>query len=258
VSTLDGRVALITGGSRGIGRATSLCLAQEGADVAINYRSDEAAARATQQQVEALGRRARLYPCDVSQSYDAVKAMADQVVRDFGHMDILVNNAGVDMLQRQAVCDTDIAVLHRIFNTNLFGAYYCTKAAIPHLRQGRRGDIIFISSEMLERIPPNRAAYAASKAALETLATSVSKEERANGIRANVIRSSVVETEMGKRVFQRRGFSDMKDVYARAPFGRVAQPEDIGNLVAFLCSQRGEHITGATILAGGGILDWLP
>ncbi len=257
MSTPEHRVALITGGGRGIGRGIALCLARDGVDVAINYRANQAAAHATQQDILRLGRRARCYACDVAESPDAVQAMVDQVAREFGRLDILVNNAGIDMPQRRAVSDTSFPELHAMFATNLFSAFYCTAAAIPHLRKQARGDILFISSTLAGDHLAGRAPYSASKAALEALARTVSKEERANGIRANVIRSGVVETDMGRRVAERRGVS-IRELGALAPFGRMEQPEDIGNAAAFLCSHGGEYITGATLLVSGGVNDWLP
>jgi NAD(P)-dependent dehydrogenase (short-subunit alcohol dehydrogenase family) len=256
-TTLEGRVALVTGGGRGIGRGIALCLARGGADVAINYRANEAAARATQQEVEGLGRRANCYQCDVSESYEAVQAMVDQVALDFGRLDILVNNAGMDLPQRRPVGEADMPELHAIVAANFYSAYSCTTAAIPHLRRQPRGDIVFISSTLAGDCLPGRAPYSAAKAAVEALAMTVAREERASGIRSNVIRSGLVETDMGQRVAQRRGV-EMKDLAELAPFGRLGQPEDIGSVVAFLCSQGGEYMTGATLLVSGGVADWLP
>lgn len=256
-NTPEGRVALVTGGGRGIGRGVALSLARDGVDIAINYRANQVAAQATRQEVERLGRQARCYPCDVSGSYEAVQAMVQQVVQDFGRLDILINNAGMDLPQRRPVGDADMPELHTMVAANFYSAYSCTTAALPYLRKQPRGDIVFISSNLVGDCLPGRAPYSAAKAAMEALAMTVAREERANGIRVNVIRSGLVETDMGRRVAERRGV-EMKDLAALAPFGRVGQPEDIGNTAAFLCSQGGAYITGATLLVSGGVADWLP
>src|SRR5690349_305605 len=130
--SLEGRVALVTGGGRGIGKAIALGLAEDGADVAVNYRRDEAAALETVAEIEKLGRRAAAYAASVD-DYEACEEMVDAAVEAFGHVDILVNNAGVAS-RGQSVADTDPAEVHRLLNTHAFGAWACSKLVLPSMR----------------------------------------------------------------------------------------------------------------------------
>ena len=255
--TLQARVALVTGGSRGIGRAIVLRLAGDGADVAINYHSNRTAAESAQREVEALGRRARIYQCDIGAGYEAIRGMVDQAAAEFGRLDIVVNNAGV-IGARTSVHDADLTDAHRVMDTHFWGAYHCTKAALPYLRKQGRGDVIFISSMQTNDRPANRAPYVAAKLAAEGLCAMVAQEEVGYGIRANIVSPGVIETEMGMRVLHNRGVQDAKEVAAIAPFGRVGQPEDVANAVAYLCSEDSTYITNAVLPVDGGGIDWLP
>lgn len=247
---LQGRTALVTGGSRGIGRGIALALAQAGADVAINYRRDEAAAKATVADIEALGRKAMAYQADVA-NYDQVKEMVARVGEAMGKIDILVSNAGI-ISRGLPISDTDITEVQRLMNINFFGAFHCIQAILPHMRKQPRGDIILISSRAALACMARRGPYAASKAALEALGKCLAKEEQPNNIRVNIIGPGLVETEMGRRMVKARHGVDIKEIYATQPFGRVSQPEDIGHLVVFLCSKEGEYITGQVIYVHGG------
>ncbi len=249
--SLEGRVALITGGSRGIGRGISLALAEAGADVGIVYRRDEEAAKETAKEINSLARKAALFHCDVT-NYDNVKEVVNQAIDTFGKIDILVNNAGIAS-RGNSVFDTDVNELRRVIDTHVFGSFHFTQAVLPSMRQQPRGDIIFISSVGAEHCGPNGAPYSMAKRAMEALATTLSKEELRNGIRVNVVRPGLVETEMGSRLAKAtRGVQDIKELYPSSPFGRVGQPSDIGNAVAFLVSQKGEYITDAVIKISGG------
>jgi len=249
--SLEGRVALVTGGGRGVGQAVSLALAEAGADVAIVYRRDEEAAKETIKEIEALGRKAAMFQADVT-DYDAVKAAVNKAVETFGKIDILVNNAGIAS-RGNSVLDTDVEEMRRVVATHAFGSFYFTQAVLPSMRQQPRGDIIFISSGAAESCGANGSPYNMGKRAMEALAETVAKEERRNGIRVNIIRPGVVETEMGRRLMRAsRGIQNIKDMYATSPFGRVCQPSDIANVVAFLVSEKGEYISAATIKVSGG------
>ncbi|MSQ28521.1 MAG: SDR family oxidoreductase [Dehalococcoidia bacterium] len=254
---IDGRVALITGGSRGIGRGCALCLAQAGAHIAITYASDHTAAAATQQAVEALGREARVYQLDVTDGYEAARQVVDAVAADFGRLDILVNNAG-GLSSGRSIVDDEVEDVRRVEELNYWGAYHCTKAALPHLRKQGRGDLLFISSAIVIHRPANRLSYVTSKLALEGLASVTAKEERRHGIRSNVIRPGLVETEMAVEVARRVGVNDTASLHAVAPYGRLCRPEDVGNAAAFLCSDAAEYVNGAVIQMDGGDNDWWP
>lgn len=243
---LEGRVAIVSGGSRGIGQAIALALAEAGADVAINYRRNDAAAEATVSHIEALGRRARAFKANVA-DYEEVKEMVVGVIDALGKVDILVSNAGIASRGR-FLADTDVEEMHRVINTHLFGAFHLTKEALPYMRREKRGDIIFISSRATLNLSPGHIPYAVAKSGLEAMAKCLAKEEMPNGIRVNIIGPGLVETEMGRRLaIATRGVEDIKDLYATSAFGRVAQPADVGNLVAFLCSEEGGYISGQAI-----------
>ncbi len=249
--SLKGRVALVTGGGRGIGKGIALALAEAGADVGIVYRRDEDAAKETVKELSAFKVRAAMFNADVS-DLEAVKKAVDDAIKTLGKVDILVNNAGIASRGR-SIFDTDPSEVRRLIDTHLFGSLYFTQAVLPNMRQQRRGDIIYISSVAVEGHGANGGPYNMAKAAIEALAQTLAKEERPNNIRVNIVRPGLVETEMGRRLARAtRGVEDIKELNATSPFGRVGQPSDIGNLVAFLCSQKGEYITAAAIKVSGG------
>lgn len=255
--SLKGRVALVTGGGRGIGKAISLALAADGATIAVNYRRDEDAAKATVAEIEKLGSKAKAYAASV-EDWDADKAMVDQVVADFGYIDILVNNAGIAS-RGQGVADTDPAEMERVVRTHAFGPHYLSKLVLPSMRARPRGDIIMISSVAARGLGPNGAPYNMGKAAMEALAMTLAKEERRDNVRVNVVRPGLTETEMGARLARAtQGVQNLRDIDARSPFGRVCQPEDIANAVAFLVSDGAFYITGQTIEVDGGGMAALP
>jgi 3-oxoacyl-[acyl-carrier protein] reductase len=165
---LDGRVALVSGGGRGIGKAIALGLAEDGADIAINYRKDDEAARATVTEIEKLGRRAIAYSASIDNDA-ACEQMVAQVLRDFGAVDILVNNAGIAS-RGHTVADTDPAEIERVWRTHAFGAWMLSKLVLPSMRTRPRGDIVMISSAAVVYMAANSAPYNMAKAALEALA----------------------------------------------------------------------------------------
>ena len=248
---LDGRVALITGGGRGIGRAIALALATEGADVAVVYRRDEESAAATVKEIEVLGRRARAYAADVG-SVAEVEAMVAAVLDDFGAVDILVNNAGVASRGR-AVADTAADEVEHLLRTHAVGAHILCRAVLPSMRTRPRGDIVMISSTITRDVPPNGAPYAMAKAALEILAATLAKEERRHGIHVNVVAPGLVETDMGRRLAKATfGTDDMRALDASFPFGRVCSPEDVASVVRFLVSPAAGYMTGEVLRVDGG------
>jgi NAD(P)-dependent dehydrogenase (short-subunit alcohol dehydrogenase family) len=253
---LDGRVALVTGGGRGIGRAIALALAAGGADVAINYRRDQEAAASTVKELETLGRRARAYAADMTSPAD-VEAMAAAVVTDFGYVDVLVNNAGVASRGR-AVADTDVDEVERLIRTHAIGAHTLCRALLPSMRGRPRGDIVMISSVISRDTPANGAPYAMAKAALEALAFTLAREERRHGIHVNVVAPGLVDTDMGRRLARATmGAEDIHELDARFPFGRVCSPEDVAGVVRFFVSAAAGYVTGERIYvdAGGGVPD---
>lgn len=249
--SLSGRVALVTGGGRGIGKAISLALAADGATIAVNYRRDEEAAAQTVAEIRSAGGTAKAYAASV-EDWGQDEAMVDAVIKDFGHIDILINNAGIAS-RGQGVADTDPAEMERVVRTHAFGPHYLSKLVLPNMRQQGRGDIIMISSVAARGLGPNGAPYNMGKAAMEALAMTLFKEERRHGIRVNVVRPGLTETEMGSRLARAtQGIQSMRDIDARSPFGRVAQPEDVAKVVAFLVSDNAFYLTGQTIEVDGG------
>ena len=247
--SLEGKVAIVTGGNRGIGKGISLGLARDGADIAVNYRGDEESALETVAEIEALGRKAKAYQASVD-DYDAIAAMIPQIVEDFGGIDILVNNAGIAS-RGKSVADTDPAEMQRVVGVHFFGAYYATHEALPHLRGKDRADIIMITSAATRDMMPYGAPYSVGKVAAEALALTVAKEERHNNIRVNIVSPGVVETDMGRRLVKARGVDDIRDTDATSPWGRVCQPEDVANVVCWLVSDKNSYVTGERIYVDG-------
>jgi NAD(P)-dependent dehydrogenase (short-subunit alcohol dehydrogenase family) len=244
-------VALVTGGSRGIGKAIALSLAQAGADIAVNYRRDAGAAEETVKEIEALGRKARAYQASV-ENWDEDEAMVEGVLRDFGHISILINNAGIAS-RGQAVADTDPAEMERVVRVHAFGPHYLCKLVIPHMRGEGRGDIIMISSVATLGNGPRGAPYNMGKAAMEALALTLAKEERGHGIRTNIVAPSLTVTEMGKRLTKATsGVADIHELDARSPFGRVSEPEDVAAAVTWLVSSANPYANGQKININGG------
>ncbi len=248
---LESRTALITGGGRGIGKAIALAMAEAGADVAVIYRRDEAAARETVAEIEALGRQAVMLKASVEEE-DEAKAAVAQAIAALGKIDILVNNAGIAS-RGNSVLDTDSEELRRVVRVHVFGSFYFTQAVLPVMRQQPRGDIIFISSVAVEGLSANGGPYNIGKAGMEALAMTLAKEERPNGIRVNVLRPGLTDTEMGSRLAKAtQGVQDIGELNSSSPFGRVGIPSDLANAAVFLASAKGEYITGATIKISGG------
>jgi 3-oxoacyl-[acyl-carrier protein] reductase len=248
---LDGRVALVTGGGRGIGKAIAIGLAEDGADIAVNYRKNEAAAQETVAEIEKLGRTARAYAASVD-DYSQCETMIGAAVADFGHVDILVNNAG-NASRGQTVADTDPAELDRVVRTHAIGAWSCSKLVLPSMRTQPRGDIVNISSAATLHMAANSAPYNMAKAALEALSATLAKEERRNGIHVNVVAPGLVDTEMGRRLMKgAAGIDDIRTLDARSPFGHVCTPEEVADAVRFVVSERASYITGQRIGVEGG------
>lgn len=247
---LGGRVAFVTGGGRGIGAGCSIALAKAGADIALTYRKDNDSAIEVAAEIEKLGRKALVLQCDVAQE-DQVFTAAEQAVAELGKVDILVANAGIAS-RGNTVYDTPTEEFRRLFDTHIMGAIWSCKAVLDSMRKQGDGHIVIVSSVATIHHAAQGAPYNMAKAAMESLMMTLSKEEGPNGIRVNAIGPGLIETEMGRRLSRARGAEDIKDLYATYPFGRVGQPEDIGNLAAFLCSDEGSYISGQTIYVHGG------
>ncbi|HBM87181.1 MAG: SDR family oxidoreductase [Parvibaculaceae bacterium] len=248
--SLNGRVALVTGGSRGIGRAISLSLAKAGADIAINFRRDDKAAEEVAAEVRKLGRRAEVYAASVDDS-DQAAALVAAVLKDFGSISILINNAGIAS-RGQTVADTDPAELERVVRVHALAPHRLSQLVLPAMREEERGDIIMISSVATLSNGPNGAPYNMGKAAMEALALTLAKEERKNGIRTNIVSPSLTVTEMGTRLVKARSGADIHDLDATSPFGRVSVPEDVAAAVLFFVSNANPYCNGQKLNVDGG------
>jgi NAD(P)-dependent dehydrogenase (short-subunit alcohol dehydrogenase family) len=248
---LEGRVALVTGGGRGIGRAVSLALAEDGADVAINFRRDEQAAADTVADIEKIGRRAAKYHASVD-SWDEDAAMVDAVLSDFDGVDILVNNAGIAS-RGHSVADTEPAEFERVWRTHAFGSFALSKLVLPGMRERPRGDIVMISSAATVHMAGYSSPYNVAKAGLEALARTLAKEERRHNIHVNVVAPGLVETEMGRRLVKgAMGVEDIATLDAGSPFGHVCTPEEVADVVRFLVSDAGGYLTDQKLTIDGG------
>jgi NAD(P)-dependent dehydrogenase (short-subunit alcohol dehydrogenase family) len=248
---LEGRAALVTGGNRGIGAAIAIALAEDGADVAIAYRRDEESAAATLAAIRATGRRGEAHQASVDDQAGCER-LAEAVLGDFGSVDLLVHSAGVAS-RGQTVVDTDPAEIERLWRTHAFGAFMLCKLLLPSMRTRPRGDVVMISSAATTFLGPNSAPYNMGKAALEALARTLAKEERANGIHVNVVAPGLVDTEMGRRLARATmGAQDIHDLDARSPFGHVCSPEEIADVVRFVVSDAAGYVTDQRIVVDGG------
>ncbi len=251
---LSGRVALVTGGGRGIGSAISRRLAASGAAVAVNYRRDSDAADATVAAIEAAGGVGRGYAASVDDA-DAMAAMVASIIADLGPVDLLVCNAGIAS-RGHSVADTDPAELTRVLETHAVGAHHACRLVLPGMRAADRGDIVMISSVAAHTHGANGAPYSMGKAAMESLAFTLAKEEAGHGIHVNIVAPGLVETDMGVRlaraIYARREMDDLRELDASFPFGRVCQPDDVADVVLYLCSDQASYLTGQRIVVDGG------
>ena len=245
--TLVGKVALVTGGSRGIGRAIALKLAENGADVAINYAGNTAAAEEVKAAIEQMGRKALLIQCGVADT-DCVQAMVNQVGKELGRLDILVNNAGITrdgLLMRMKEADWD-----DVMNTNLKGVYNCSKAVMRTMIKQKSGRIVNMASVVGEMGNAGQANYAAAKAGVIGFTKSLAKEVASRGITVNAIAPGFIATDMTSVLSD-----DQKAEMARTiPLGRAGQPEDVANAVLFLASEGAAYITGQVLNVDGGMV----
>lgn len=248
--TLAGRAALVTGGGRGIGRAISIALAEDGADIALTYRRDKDAAEQTVAEIEKLGRRAVAVAGSID-VLDDVRATADAALDAFGAIDILVHNAGIASRGRP-VATTEPDEVERVVRTHALGPHWLSALLIPRMRTRPRGDIVFISSNTTRT---NGMAYGApyhmGKHAMEALAFTLAKEERGTGIHVNIVAPGLVKTEMGRRLVQSWG-QDIEQLDETSHFGRVCRPEDVANVVRWLVSEGAGYVNGERIYVDGG------
>jgi 3-oxoacyl-[acyl-carrier protein] reductase len=243
---LSGKVALVTGGGRGIGRACCLALAGAGAAVAVNYSASKDAAKEVKAEIEKAGGRAETYQADVS-SFEEVQKMFESVKEAFGTLDILVNNAGVikdTLLLRMKPADWE-----KVLGVSLNGAFHCTKMAVEIMMRNRSGNVVNISSIIGMMSGGGQTNYAAAKAGVISFTRACAAEMSGRGLRFNAVLPGMIETDMSETV--RKHASDK--IMERIPSKRFGQPEDVANVVVFLASDGASYINGEAITVDGGM-----
>jgi 3-oxoacyl-[acyl-carrier protein] reductase len=243
---LEGKVAVVTGASKGIGAAIAKTLAAEGAAVVANYASSKSGAESVVAAITEKGGRAIAVKGDVSKPAEA-EAIIDTAINAYGRLDILVNNAGV--YEAASLEEISEQHFHRLFDINVLGLLNTTKAAARHLHEG--ASIINISSLASRMTPPGYAVYSGTKGAVDAITGVLSKELGPRRIRVNAVSPGVVETE-GTHSAGLVGSDFERDTVAQTPLGRVGQPQDIATVVAFLASDDAGWITGERLFASGG------
>ena len=243
---LTGKTAVVTGGSRGIGRAICLKLAGQGANIVLNFAGNEAAAEETRSQCEALGVRALAVKGDVADA-EACNALIEKAVSEFGGVDILVCNAGVtrdNLILRLSEEDFD-----KVLNANLKGAFLCCKEAARRMVRQRSGRIINLSSVVALRGNAGQTNYAASKAGLIGLTKSLARELASRGVTVNAVAPGFIATDMTAVLPEAVQAEMTKGI----PLGRVGQPDDVANAVAFLAAEQSGYLTGQVLCVDGGM-----
>ncbi|HYP20550.1 MAG TPA: 3-oxoacyl-[acyl-carrier-protein] reductase [Chloroflexia bacterium] len=244
---LSGKIALVTGGGRGIGRATALKLGEAGAKVAVNYNASEAPAREVADAIIAAGGEADIFRADVSKA-DEVDALASGIIKDWGRIDILVNNAGItrdNLMMRMSQGEWD-----DVIETNLRSAYFTSRAVLRTMLRNRWGRIVNISSVVGLTGNAGQANYAAAKAGLIGFTKSLAKEVGSRNITANAVAPGFIETDITA------GLPDnlKADMLKAIPAERYGQPDDVANVVLFLASDLAAYVTGQVINADGGMV----
>ena len=243
---LAGKIAVVTGGSRGIGRATSIALAEAGALVLVNYRSNEEAAKQTLSLIEEAGGQAELVCFDVADPESVDRGLKAAIERH-GGIDILVNNAGISidqLLLRISPKDLDLT-----WATNVNGPIYCAKACIRPMMKKRWGRIINLSSVVAESGNPGQAVYSSSKAALLGLTRTLAREYASRGITVNAVAPGFIETDMTADLSD----AGKQGIIDQTPLGRIGRPEEVAAAVVFLASEEASYITGQVVRVNGGM-----
>jgi 3-oxoacyl-[acyl-carrier protein] reductase len=247
LSKLKGKVAVVTGASKGIGAGIAKALAAEGASVVVNYASSKEGAEKVVKAITAAGGKAVAVGGDVAKAGDA-KKIIDAAIQNFGKLDVLVNNSGV--YEFQPLENVTEEHYKKIFDVNVLGALLTTKEAAKHLKEG--GSIINIGSAVTEVFPPASSVYTATKGALDAITGVLARELGPRKIRVNSLNPGMVETE-GTHTAGMIGSDFQKQIEAQAPLGRIGQVGDIASIATFLASDDSSWLTGERLVASGGL-----
>lgn len=246
MSKLAGKVAVVTGASKGIGAAIAKALAAEGAAVVVNYASSQAGADAVVHAITVAGGRAIAVQGDVSKPEQA-RGLIDAAVNEFGHLDVLVNNSGIYAFG--AIEEIDEEHYRRMFDVNVLGVLFATQAAVKHFGDG--GSVINISSVVTSLAPPASSVYTGTKGAVDAITSVLANELGPRKIRVNAILPGMVETE-GTHTAGFIGSDFEREAVTQTPLGRIGQPDDIAKIAVFLASDDAGWITGERLTASGG------
>jgi len=247
---LEDKVAIVTGSSLGIGRAIAVAFGQEGASVAINYRSHPEEGESAVQEIEQAGGKAISVRADVSEPED-VKGLIQRTVQEFGRLDVMVNNAGIE--QKMPFLDTPLEVWEKVISVNLTGVWIgCQEAARQMVSQDDGGRIINVSSVHEDLPMPTNSPYCAAKGGLRMLMRTIAVELAPHSITVNNIAPGAVETPINKNLDEHP--EQRKELLSEIPLGRIGQPEDIASLAVYLASDASSYSTGSTFFVDGGMI----
>jgi NAD(P)-dependent dehydrogenase (short-subunit alcohol dehydrogenase family) len=250
---LSEKVALVTGASRGIGRGIALTLAQEGAQIVVNYLKDKAAGDEVVQKIHDAGSKAVALKADVG-VWDEAQRLMDEAVHHFGKVDILVNNAGI--VSRKPILEVPLDEWDRVMRTNFYGCFYCSRLVGRHMvSRGDGGKIVSISSIHGRVAKSGLGPYCSTKAAIDMFSKQLAVELAPHGINVNVVAAGTITTDINIPLYKSTRLEDMQlkeAVLKRIPMRRIGDPEDIGRAVAFLSSVAADYITGAVLYVDGG------
>lgn len=246
----DKKVAVVSGGSRGIGRAIVELLAAQGYRVLFTYVSRETDAHATATAVGKAGGTAKALRANVAEE-SAAKIVASAALDAWGRIDVLVNNAGTH-LPGVTLADTSAAEWDRVLKTNLYGPYHLVQAVLPTMRAQKRGQIVSISSNVTQRLPANYGVYTVSKVALEAFTRILAKEEGPHGIRVNAVAPGPIRTDMLAESLDKLGPEKAQAFIQSVPLRRAGEPAEIAEVVVFLASDAASYLTGQTVYVNGG------
>lgn len=243
-------VALVTGASRGVGAAAAIGLAKDGHDVAVAYRREHAAAQAVVEEITGLGRRAIAVSASLADA-DGPSTLAAATLETFGRIDVVAHCAGVACPAADVV-DTPVDEYERQLAVHFWGPLRLTQLLVPRLRKQDRGAVVFVSSAVTGHMRATGSPYNVAKAAMEALARTLANEERAHGIRVNIVAPGLVDTELGRRFVRWAHGRDIHELGAVLPFGRVCTPDDVAACIRWLASPGADYLSGVTITVNGG------